>query len=677
MILSPLPVQRFYSNLGLPLVGGKLFTYIVGTSTKLATYQDSGGTPNSNPIILNFRGEANIWLDPSKTYKFVLATALDSDPPAFPIWTVDNISAALSLVDLTQQFLGMILYPRTDAEIAAGIVPTFYFYPPGDVRRYGVKVDNVTDDTTATQTILNVAATLGRLYWPPGITRVTQITIFGLGLELEFDNCTISGIATTATNSVVEIKCGHSHIRGLLIGANRNTHYTCGVQWYTNDVNAFYPGQNRFDGIKVTSALIGMVIGGLPAQAYPLPASGTVQASGIATDAPLSESYIEGLAFYDCERGLYCKQSNGKITLLAPGLNSDASGWGTAANFCSLTNESSMELTVCGGSMEQNMQSTGSLAQWSGGTLTIDGTTIESVAPFCIGADAVVRVAHLQNWGLNNTGTAFFFVLSTATGELDLHDTFLLRNAGYSGSQPVIKTVTSFSTGTAGINSKFWVNATNVEFRDANFTQGATYNPLVFGCRSFFRNCWLTTYAGTTRTAQYKIDNLQNLLCGKSDVSGKALSAYPQTTNGTTSAGWTSTVSTASDKWGSDTSSLPTIEGVTAQAAIRVTSIAGQVAQLITAKIPCMPQRVYMFRGWIKTGASGAAATIAADFYDFSGAASSTAQISIYSAAESVFGSTYQPIIGWFQAPKDADQLDLLFNAQNGADIFIVNPELV
>lgn len=90
--LSPTPRLQFLNNDGKPLVGGKIFTYSAGTSTKLATYTDSGGgTPNSNPVILDFRGEANIWIPPNVPYKYVLAPANDTDPPGSPIWTVDNI----------------------------------------------------------------------------------------------------------------------------------------------------------------------------------------------------------------------------------------------------------------------------------------------------------------------------------------------------------------------------------------------------------------------------------------------------------------------------------------------------------------------------------------------------------------------------------------------------------
>lgn len=95
MNLSPLPIQKFFDNDGNPLVGGLLFTYRAGTSTKVATYIDSTGvTPNTNPIVLDFRGECRLWIDPQQSYKFVLSPRGDTDPPTKPIWTVDNITVS-------------------------------------------------------------------------------------------------------------------------------------------------------------------------------------------------------------------------------------------------------------------------------------------------------------------------------------------------------------------------------------------------------------------------------------------------------------------------------------------------------------------------------------------------------------------------------------------------------
>jgi hypothetical protein len=89
--LSPSPKQQYFYADGTPLVGGKLYTYAAGTSTLLATYQDSSGTvSNTNPVILDSRGEANIWLSPGLAYKFIL-----KDPDDATIWTVDNIDLGL------------------------------------------------------------------------------------------------------------------------------------------------------------------------------------------------------------------------------------------------------------------------------------------------------------------------------------------------------------------------------------------------------------------------------------------------------------------------------------------------------------------------------------------------------------------------------------------------------
>lgn len=91
-VLSPGVKQKFFANNGVPAAGYKMFTYEAGTSTKLATYQDeTTGSPNTNPIILDFRGEANIWIPPNVAYKYVFAPPTDTDPPTAPIWTVDDI----------------------------------------------------------------------------------------------------------------------------------------------------------------------------------------------------------------------------------------------------------------------------------------------------------------------------------------------------------------------------------------------------------------------------------------------------------------------------------------------------------------------------------------------------------------------------------------------------------
>lgn len=60
--LAPDAHQQFLAADGTPLAGGLVYTYQAGTNSPLATYQDSFGTPNTSPIILDSGGFANIWL---------------------------------------------------------------------------------------------------------------------------------------------------------------------------------------------------------------------------------------------------------------------------------------------------------------------------------------------------------------------------------------------------------------------------------------------------------------------------------------------------------------------------------------------------------------------------------------------------------------------------------------
>lgn len=89
--LTPTPKQQFFDANGNPLVLGKVYTYQGGTTTPIATYVDQvGATANTNPIILDSRGMANIWLQSTVAYKFVVTDSADVLQ-----YTTDNIVVPL------------------------------------------------------------------------------------------------------------------------------------------------------------------------------------------------------------------------------------------------------------------------------------------------------------------------------------------------------------------------------------------------------------------------------------------------------------------------------------------------------------------------------------------------------------------------------------------------------
>jgi len=110
--LIPNPVMQFFDANGNPLVGGKLFTYAAGTTTPQSTFTDyNGATANTNPVILNSRGEAAVWCGANR-YFMVLK---DSDN--VEIWTADNVNGPNG---------------PTLAVLAASNGATLIGYTPGD-----------------------------------------------------------------------------------------------------------------------------------------------------------------------------------------------------------------------------------------------------------------------------------------------------------------------------------------------------------------------------------------------------------------------------------------------------------------------------------------------------------------------------------------------------------------
>lgn len=96
--LSPFGNSPFFDTNGNPASGYQLFTYGGRTTTKQTAYTDLTGVgKQTNPIILNAYGlpSSPIFIDTALSYKFVLASPTDSDPPAAPLYTVDQVNVGL------------------------------------------------------------------------------------------------------------------------------------------------------------------------------------------------------------------------------------------------------------------------------------------------------------------------------------------------------------------------------------------------------------------------------------------------------------------------------------------------------------------------------------------------------------------------------------------------------
>lgn len=115
MTISITQLSKYqFNQTGVPLAGGKLFTYAAGTTTKVPTYTDStGGTPNSNPIILDSNGQCDLWVTAGTLYKFTLSPATDTDPPTNPFWVEDNQSSPGSSGSYTGPITGAPLTMNT------------------------------------------------------------------------------------------------------------------------------------------------------------------------------------------------------------------------------------------------------------------------------------------------------------------------------------------------------------------------------------------------------------------------------------------------------------------------------------------------------------------------------------------------------------------------------------
>jgi hypothetical protein len=184
--------QQFFDNTGVPLTGGKLYSYAAGTTTPQTTYTNaSGSTAHTNPIILDSAGRIStgeIWLTAGSNYKFVLKTSAD-----ITLATWDNITG-INDIGITLNASNVIYDPAGTGAVSTTVQAKLREYV--NVLDFGADPTGATDSTSAMQLAHNTGK---YVLYPEGtylFSRITGTTggIIGQGLRtILLTNDTTSG----------------------------------------------------------------------------------------------------------------------------------------------------------------------------------------------------------------------------------------------------------------------------------------------------------------------------------------------------------------------------------------------------------------------------------------------------------------------------------------------------
>lgn len=252
--LSPVggAAAQFFTNNGVPLAGGKLYSYLAGTTTPAATYtSSSGGTAHTNPIVLDSGGRVSggeVWLTENVSYKFILKDSTD-----VLIATYDNISG-ISTITLPIDSSTITYDPpfsgSSSTNVEAKLAQTV------SVKDFGAVGNGIANDTSAIQAALdtgyNVTGVSGETYYINPLTQSTARQV------IDMRGCTLK-LRPSQSSYMLTLNGVGAQVLGGVWDGNKAAGQSTTDAYYDHAAVNIKADYCRVDGIKsVNSAGIGI-----------------------------------------------------------------------------------------------------------------------------------------------------------------------------------------------------------------------------------------------------------------------------------------------------------------------------------------------------------------------------------------------------------------------------------
>jgi parallel beta-helix repeat protein len=239
------PKFRAWDHNDNPLVGGKLYSYVSGTTTLTNTYSDVDLLiPNTNPVILDSAGEAIVYLDGSA--KLVLK---DSDDVL--LWTADDVTAETLWTFSPAQagvFYSSVLYGGSQAVIEDALTAI----GSSEATLYLAPSDWILDDDLTIPANVQLKPERGALIHK-GVFNLT-INNFDAGLYQIF-SCTGSGKVVFGVGSVKEVNAAWFGLTGDSGTTNNYAPIQLALGSLQTGMELVIPKASGYYGVTNTAAL--------------------------------------------------------------------------------------------------------------------------------------------------------------------------------------------------------------------------------------------------------------------------------------------------------------------------------------------------------------------------------------------------------------------------------------